>query len=287
MNFNERIKAAFGERGERWLETLPERIQKITAVEGISSVQPFTNLSYNYVARALRSDESVVLKIGLPGYDFNNEILALQTFPKDAIASLVSANSIEGYYIMESISPGEPLNVKFSDTRTNVRIFVEQWGRLHQTSSLQEKQTTHELPHINVWFEVLMNKTDHVPTNWLDTARAAQQRLNQLNQDTILHGDMHHENILWDETRGFTIIDPKGVIGHAYYDCVQFLFNKNESVEEFAEKVKLLSDEYNFDQQELLDAIKALGMVYLLWAYEDKDPEAKERYNMMKWVMGN
>ncbi len=41
----------------------------------------------------------------------------------------------------------------------------------------------------------------------------------------LLHGDLHHENILWDDALGWLAIDPKGVIGPKPMECGRFLHN--------------------------------------------------------------
>jgi streptomycin 6-kinase len=40
-----------------------------------------------------------------------------------------------------------------------------------------------------------------------------------------LHGDLHHENILRNESGGWIAIDPKGVIGPRVMECGRFLHN--------------------------------------------------------------
>ncbi len=162
-------------------------------------------------------------------------------------------------------------------------LFVEQWRRLHNIVPSERIEIT--LPSIDTWFRTLDAEISEVPEAWIVEAKLACSRLKELQQDTNLHGDLHHENILYDKSRGFMIIDPKGVAGHAYYDCVQFLLNKNRSVDEFAQKVMWLIEDYGFEEIKLLDAIKALGMVYLVWAHEDKNPEAQDRYSMIEWIM--
>jgi len=37
-------------------------------------------------------------------------------------------------------------------------------------------------------------------------------------QDRLLHGDLHHDNVLFDSRRGGLAIDPKGVIGELKYE---------------------------------------------------------------------
>lgn len=285
MAFYEKIIAAFGKSGEEWLKQLPEKLDRIATAHDLSAITPFPNLSYNYVAKAIRNNNSVVLKVGLPGDEFTNEVLALQCFHPDHIAKVYDFNVDEGYYIMETIFPGTTLNEKYPDVRTSVRIFVEQWRRLHVSDSKRSSVTSIKLPSIDTWFHALDNEIIEIPAEWINEAKAAQQRIKNLNNKSILHGDLHHENILWDNQRKFVIIDPKGVIGHAYYDCVQYLLNKNESIEEFAYKLDLLIDEYEFDEDVIVDAIKALGTVFLIWAYKDYDEEARKRYKTIEWIM--
>lgn len=283
MSFEEKIRVAFGKRGEVWLLELPKQLEKITRLHELTGLAPFSNLSYNYVARATMKGKSVVLKVGIPGTDFTNEVVAMQAFGTFGVPQLLFKNTDSGYYIMEDISPGYTLIVRFPDTRTSVRLFVEQWRRLHDT----QVPTTdlNQLPQIERWFESLETSYDAIPEDWRLEAKRAKQRIHELQQTTILHGDLHHENILWDDLRGFVIIDPKGVVGHRYYDCVQFLFNKNKNLGEFKVKVELLIDEHGFEEKLLVDAIKALGTVYYAWMVVDGDPVVGERVEMLDWIM--
>lgn len=41
----------------------------------------------------------------------------------------------------------------------------------------------------------------------------------------VLHGDIHHQNVLQSKTRGWLAIDPKGVYGERTYDAANSLFN--------------------------------------------------------------
>ena len=42
----------------------------------------------------------------------------------------------------------------------------------------------------------------------------------------LLHGDLHHENILKNENGGYTVIDPKGVIGDPVFDLSRFILDE-------------------------------------------------------------
>ena len=82
MSFEEKIRVAFGERGEVWLVELPKQLEKIARLHELTGLAPFSNLSYNYVARATMKGKSVVLKVGIPGTDFTNEAVAMQALER-------------------------------------------------------------------------------------------------------------------------------------------------------------------------------------------------------------
>jgi streptomycin 6-kinase len=41
----------------------------------------------------------------------------------------------------------------------------------------------------------------------------------------VLHGDVHHENVLHDPARGWVAIDPKGVLGNRAFDYAAIFYN--------------------------------------------------------------
>lgn len=44
--------------------------------------------------------------------------------------------------------------------------------------------------------------------------------------EMLLHGDLHHDNILLGENNSYCIIDPKGVVGDAVFDIPRFILNE-------------------------------------------------------------
>ena len=42
----------------------------------------------------------------------------------------------------------------------------------------------------------------------------------------LLHGDLHHENIVLDQNRGYILIDPKGVVGDPVFELSRFILNE-------------------------------------------------------------
>lgn len=60
------------------------------------------------------------------------------------------------------------------------------------------------------------------------SARAARAAFAAAGGRTVLHGDLHHENILEFGERGWRAIDPKAVKGDRYFDHVHHLFDPDD-----------------------------------------------------------
>lgn len=282
MSFEQTIVNAFGKKGEEWLQHLPMLIAEITERHELTKFTPVTNMSYNYVASAEQDGHEVIVKIGLPGFDFQNEMQTIQALAGTSLPELYDTNSNQGYYIMEKKSPGMMLHAEITDERTRVRVMANKWRELHQNPNISIDQTT--FPHIRNWFSVCDNSFEEVPQQWLDQALRYADELNRLNEDQLLHGDLHHENILSDTNHEWSIIDPKGVIGHPYYDVVQYVLNKNESVTDMANKIVWIQQELEFYQDTYIKALKALGTVYLAWAIEDQASDWQQTYQWMSYI---
>jgi streptomycin 6-kinase len=59
---------------------------------------------------------------------------------------------------------------------------------------------------------------------------AAQQLMAEASPAIVLHGDVHHGNILYDKTRGWLAIDPKGLIGDRAFDYAVMFCNPDLTV---------------------------------------------------------
>ena len=65
-----------------------------------------------------------------------------------------------------------------------------------------------------------------MPRDLLDQAeQVLADILRDSDQDVILHGDLHHENILYDEQADWLAIDPKGVVGPHCLEVGRYLLN--------------------------------------------------------------
>jgi streptomycin 6-kinase len=91
----------------------------------------------------------------------------------------------------------------------------------------------------------------------------------------LLHGDLHHYNVLFDAQRGWLAIDPKGVIGELEYEIGAALRNPYEMPGLLAEpsaiarRVECFARKLNLDVRRTLAWAFAQAILSAAWAVED------------------
>ena len=108
-------------------------------------------------------------------------------------------------------------------------------------------------------------------------AREIVQELKQTAQELhLLHGDLHHDNILLDASGAGIAIDPKGVIGEQAYEVGAFMCNPEELSAQsdfpsiIAHRLDQFSKTLNIDQQRLAKACYVRIILSACWTVQDK-----------------
>ncbi|MBY0148873.1 aminoglycoside phosphotransferase family protein [Neobacillus niacini] len=287
--FQGKITNAFGESGKAWLESLASTVQTYLEKWELTSEGPVSNLSYNYVIKVTDSvGTPLILKLGVPNFDTSNEMATLQLYNGDGCAKLLKSDSKNGVMLLERLVPGKMLSAE-TDERVVLENYIKVWKAIRKP--LPDGASTPSLVH---WFRGLTNyrhsgdsqiKMEHVQLAEeyfkmvMDTSKGPE----------LLHGDLHHENILYAEQHGWMAIDPKGVAGDPYFDVVSFLVNQLDSKPNPKNILKLrvdtISDQLGLDRKRLLKAAIALGTLYACWGIEDSDPDWEKTYQCVKWFI--
>ena len=91
----------------------------------------------------------------------------------------------------------------------------------------------------------------------------------------VLHGDIHHGNILDFGERGWLAIDPKGLFGERGYDYANLFCNPELSTctrrERFLRQLAVVTQAANLDRQRLLMWIMAYAGLSAAWFLEDNE----------------
>ena len=188
----------------------------------------------------------VIFKIRIDN-GFDNEILALKLFQGKNFCKLYEYSFEDEAYIMERIVPAHTL-YESAPRNERIRIAGEIFKGLHK-SGLPDSA----FPAYTEWFEAgkvgTKNREDCEELNqYLDSAeRMLADICKKYSRNLLLHGDLHHENILKNENGGYTVIDPKGVIGDPVFDLSRFI------LDEFRD------DLTSEPKDEILDFVQKLG----------------------------
>lgn len=217
--FKETILSIYGKHGKIWLADLPRLQQEIAVAWGLESLQAASNLSYNYIASGFQNGEPIILKLSLDREALIQESTALKAF--SGFGAVKVLRQTEGILLLEKARPGTSLKEYFpTRDSASIQIVCRVIQKLHQ-APLPLAGT---FPKIDDWLAVLENDWQ-IPIYFLEKARRFKDYLLKTAPASILlHGDLHHENILKTDD-GWAVIDPKGVMGEPIYEIAAFIRN--------------------------------------------------------------
>jgi len=85
----------------------------------------------------------------------------------------------------------------------------------------------------------------------------------------VLHGDIHHDNILWFGNRGWLAIDPKGLLGERGFDFANLFCNPDPRTAtapgRFARQVGVIANAARLDRTRLLQWILTWAGLSSAW----------------------
>lgn len=174
--------------------------------------------------------EPAMLKIATyPTEMIGNGVLAWWNGESDDVgsgAARVLASDGAAIVMERAIAPGSLLRL-YQEGRTDeaVAVIVATAKALHSPRGAAPPPGLVPLEH---WFAGLETAANRDGGVLRDSARAATTLLAENGARTVLHGDLHHENILDFGVRGWRAIDPKAVEGDRYFDYVHHLFDPDD-----------------------------------------------------------
>lgn len=267
------IRKIHQEKGEEWLQNFSSLIHYCEKKWSLKVLPPF-ELSYNFVAPAIKKDGGqVVLKLSVPSKEFYSEVDALRYFAGDGMVRIIDMELNRGILILERLTPGDTLVTLEGDidaTKIAAGIMKTLWVPDKSDSTL---------PHIeererslnNFFKEHPLGKAPITQDLLLKAIHTFRRLLDEKNERYILHGDLHHYNILKAES-SWIAIDPKGLVGEREYDTIQFLLNNlpDDNIEPILSKrIGILVDKLKLNERRILAWGFAHTVLSICWSLED------------------
>lgn len=275
--FVERMHELHGEQGAAWSEALPGLITDCASRFNFTPEAPFLNLSYNFVLRAKRCDgKPVVLKLSFLKDELSREVSVLRAYEGRGAIHVLDADEKWGVALLEGADPGTPLSVIEDDTLATA-IFCDVFRRLHLPVP-----TGSQYPSIKQHFAAIeryrgrfddLNISAPLPESWLENAEEClAYLLATTSENFLLHGDLHHENILRQGEEQWAVIDPKGIIGDIHFDTIQYLLNYEDRggdcEQVLRSRIAIISDRLGLDPRRIAMWGVVRGVLEACWTIE-------------------
>lgn len=239
---------------------------------------PFANLTYNYVASATRADgQPVVLKLGVPNPEMRSEIAALRLYDGRGMVALLEGDAEAGALLLARVAPGVSLTTEHNDERATL-VAAEVMRALRLPAPFE-----HPFPTLARWgegFTRLRARFDGgsgpMPAPLFSRAEALYaELLVSSGAGVVLHGDLHHDNILSAGDGSWLAIDPKGVIGEAAFEPASLLLNPQDLHSwpdlnrVLARRIQILAEALAFEPERLRAWAEAKAVLSACWSIED------------------
>ena len=222
----------------------------------------------------VRAGRRVVLKITKQSGDESHSGKVLRAFAGDGAVRVYESET--DAVLLERLEPGEQLSgiVKRGNDEEATKILAE------VLEKLAHHKAPEECPAVTDWgrgFDRYLRSNDQqVPLELVHQAHPLFQELESSQRATmLLHGDLQHYNVLFDNDRGWVAIDPKGVVGELEYEIGAILRNPVEQPEIFADprviklRLETLTSHLQLDYSRALRWSFAQAVLSAIWNVED------------------
>ena len=211
----------------------------------LSNIRHFTHLAmtnnYVVIAYSESNQKDVVLKIG-PKNIIDREIQAIQYFqgnacPPELERRRACVNLLQfdqqfsdthSALLLEYVQPGTSLKDLFLQGKEeqSINIFVDVVKKLHLNPDENiDKKVKNNFQTIEQRLSLLhrfKSQNDKLAQLLPQAAQLAHQLVATQGKQYLLHGDLHHENIL-QRNDEWVMIDPQGVVGELEFEIGAFI----------------------------------------------------------------
>ena len=249
----------FHSAADRWLVAVEETRVSDTSVLGFGT----------------RGGEAVVLKVVGRGLDEWGAGSITAAFRGRGMVRVLEQEP--GALLLERLRPGIPLVglVLEGKDQAATQVLVHVIQSMHEVPSTWPAATT--LSQLGAAFERYIESGDNqIDPELVWDARSRYLRLCRTQRGPrLLHGDLQHSNVLFDDRRGWIAIDPKGLNGELEYEVGAMFRNPKEAPDLYPQpstierRFKVLSSELELDGARALEWLYTQAVLSAVWMIED------------------
>jgi streptomycin 6-kinase len=192
-----------------------------------------------------------------------------------------------GAVLMERLSPGNSLVdvVRRGDDDEATSVLANVIGAMSPNGPPTGSPTIEKWGSGFAWYRDSGNA--NIPTAFVDAADETYAELCRTQKNPrLLHGDLQHSNVLFDDRRGWIAIDPKGVVGEAEYEVGALFRNPRETLDLLVDpgtiesRLRLLQSILGLDPLRMLRWVFAQAVLSAIWCIQDGEPEEAAAHSL-------
>jgi streptomycin 6-kinase len=244
----------------------------------LSDPHPLAQTATSSLYKVLTTDGLAVLKIfsKIGVEDEKGAVEAMRWYGGEGAIQLL--NFDEGAMLLEYVD-GEDLVtlVKHGEDETATQVIIDVLKRLLRQN---QDNAPRRLTSLRRRFRSLFKKAEEdrrmgTTSLFIRGAVVARDLLADQGPPYVLHGDIHHENIMHHSRRGWLAIDPKGLIGDKVYDAANALCNPIslpkvvQSRERLLRRASAMAAGLDINRARLLSYVFAHACLSASWSLED------------------
>jgi len=220
------------------------------------------------------ADRAVVLKTFKPHSDETNSADVIRSFDGKGMVRVI--DRCEGALLLERLVPGTSLVdlALAGDDKSATGILAQ------VIETMDSPPPPSRCPSVEDWGRAfdryLQGSNESIAKALVEEAQRTYLSLcESQTRRRLLHGDLHHANVLFDATRGWLAIDPKGVVGEVEYEIGAALRNPIDHPELYASTKIVKRRLDRFEETLKLDRHRALRWAFAqavlsaIWSTED------------------
>jgi len=215
-------------------------------------------------------------------------------------------NEDKGQLLEERILPGTKLRAEKS-LEKRLDAFAEVFEAIHidVVEDAQARTGEHKLlrrgtPNYLDWlekaYEYWEKNIEELQGAWKDSASQAltigKELFEKYPDRVLLHGDLHHDNLLLREDGDYVFVDPKGVVGPKIFDLPRFILNELETeydeddVTHIKSVITTLCEKLDYPEEDVRKLFYMETVLANIWSMEDGEDVNEEYVQVAEAIFG-
>jgi streptomycin 6-kinase len=253
---------------------------------------------YERDSKAVYSSESdqwgnVILKVNRDSVELASEYNMLIEMAGECSCKVFAYDAEQGILIEERITPGTVLR-KEEAAEVRVNHFLNVFRNIHKRIDNDQSAITY-LDWLRKAEDFCMNhKLDKLITNNMHIARCIGEELFCKYDDRVLlHGDLHHDNMIRNDKGIYYMIDPKGVIGPEIFDLPRYILNEMDYVSESVCKnhvfqiAEMISSKTEYPLNDIIKLFFMEVMLANVWCIEDDEEPCRNQIQIAEELIND